>query len=80
MDALAISLEKAVKMVQSDVLGDFKNKRYANWDAELGRAILSSEHSLASLAELATLRGLSPKPKSGCQEYLEASVNQAIFG
>ena len=80
MDTLALSLEKAVKLVERDVLGDFKQKRYAAWDASLGKAILGNEHSLASLAALATDAGLAPQPVSGRQEWLEAQVNQDIFG
>jgi xylose isomerase len=80
MDALALALEKAVKLVEHDVLGEFRGKRYAGWDAGLGHAITGGEHTLATLAELATERGIAPRPVSGRQEWLEAGVNQALFG
>ena len=80
MDTLALALEKAVRLVQSDVLVDFKKQRYAAWDAGLGRSILSGEHSLAALAGLAIDGALAPQPVSGRQEWLEAQVNQALFG
>ena len=80
MDTLALALEKAVRLVQSDVLADFKKQRYSGWDAGLGRSILNGEHSLAALAGLATDGALAPQPVSGRQEWLEAQVNQALFG
>ena len=80
MDTLALALEKAAKLVERDVLGDFRGQRYAGWDAALGRAILGGEHTLVTLAGLATERGLAPQPVSGRQEMLEARVNQAVFG
>ena len=80
MDTLALALEKAVKMVEHDFLGDFRSQRYANWNSELGQTILKGEHSLATLAGLATEQGLAPQPVSGRQEMLEARVNQALFG
>lgn len=79
MDTLALGLEKAAKLIEYDFLGDFRNQRYANWDAALGRAILGGEHTLATLADLATAHGLAPQPVSGRQELLEARVNQAVF-
>lgn len=80
IDTLALALEKAAKLIQRDVLGNFRSQRYAGWDAALGRAILGGEHTLDTLAGLATERGLAPQPVSGRQELLEASVNQAVFG
>lgn len=80
IDTLALALEKAAKLVERDFLGDFRSQRYANWSSELGRAILAGDHTLATLAGLATERDLAPQPVSGRQEMLEASVNQALFG
>lgn len=80
MDTLALALEKAVKMVEHNFLGDFRSQRYAKWNSELGQTILKGDHTLATLAGLATERGLSPQPVSGRQEMLEARVNQALFG
>jgi xylose isomerase len=80
IDTLALALEGAAALVERDVLGDFRAQRYAGWDAALGKAILAGEHTLATLAGLATERGLAPRPVSGRQERLEAQVNQAVFG
>ncbi len=80
IDTLALALQKAAALVERDVLGDFRRQRYAGWEAGLGKAILGGEHTLATLAGLATERGLAPQPVSGRQERLESLVNQAVFG
>jgi xylose isomerase len=80
IDALALALEKAAQLVENDVLGEFKTRRYAGWDSALGQAILGGGHTLDSLAQLATERGLAPQPVSGRQEWLEGRVNQIIYG
>jgi xylose isomerase len=80
IDLLALALQKAAQLVENDVLGAFKADRYAGWDAAFGQAILAGEHTLDSLAQLATERGLAPRPVSGRQEWLEGRVNQVLFG
>ena len=80
MDTLALALEKAARLVEDDVLGEFRRQRYAKWDQVLGRSILGGEHTLATLAKLASEAKLAPQPVSGRQEWLEARVNQALFG
>ena len=80
MDTVALALDRAAKLVENDVLGGFRKQRYAGWDGALGRAILGGEHTLATLASVATEQGLAPRPVSGRQELLEARVNQVIFG
>lgn len=79
-DVLAIALKNAVKMVENDVLADLKAKRYAGWDADLGRKILAGELSLAQLAEQAVSQNLAPAHVSGKQERLENIVNRALYG
>ncbi len=67
-------------MLENDVLADLKAKRYAGWDADLGRKILAGELSLAQLAEQAISQNLAPEHVSGKQELLENIVNRAIYG
>lgn len=80
IDALALALEKAARLVEEDVLGKFKADRYSGWEGPLGRAILGGAHTLDSLAQMAVEGGLAPKPVSGRQEWLEGRVNQVLFG
>jgi len=79
MDALALALIHAAKMIESDFIADFKSQRYAGWDAELGRQILDGKFTLQSLSEQAAQRDLRPVHASGRQEYLENAVNRLLF-
>ncbi|MEP7053318.1 MAG: xylose isomerase [Pseudomonadota bacterium] len=79
IDALALALERAAAMIESDTLAAFKAQRYAGWDEEFGKRILSGGYSLQSLAEEAARRDLRPAHVSGRQEYLENLVNRVIF-
>ncbi|MEO7033441.1 MAG: xylose isomerase [Polyangiaceae bacterium] len=80
MDVLALALERAAKMMESDLLAEFKAQRYAGWDSEFGKKILQGGVNLQALAEEATQRDLRPVHVSGRQEYLENGVNRVIFG
>jgi len=79
IDALALALERAAEMIESDTLAAFKAQRYAGWDDEFGKRILTGGYSLQSLAEEAVRRDLRPAHVSGRQEYLENLVNRFIF-
>ncbi|RDJ99323.1 xylose isomerase [Paraburkholderia lacunae] len=80
IDNLALAVERAAALIESDRLGQFKRQRYAGWDTEFGRKILSGDYSLSTLATDALSRGLNPQHASGQQERLENVVNQAIYG
>ncbi|HEY9100672.1 xylose isomerase [Chitinimonas sp.] len=80
MDALALALERAARLLENDLLAQFKARRYAGWDSDFGRQILAGQLSLQDLAQLAIQRDLHPQAVSGRQEYLENMVNRAIFG
>jgi len=80
IDVLALALTKAARLIENDVLGEFKARRYAGWDSAFGQTILGGGHTLDSLAQLATDSALAPRPVSGRQEWLEGCVNQALYG
>jgi xylose isomerase len=80
IDALALALERAAKMVEQDALAAFKAKRYAGWDDDFGRRILEGGYTLESLAADAVARDLRPQHVSGQQEALENLVNRYIYG
>jgi xylose isomerase len=79
IDVIAIALERAATLVENDKLSEFKKQRYAGWDTEFGRKILSGGYSLESLALDALGRRVNPQHVSGQQERLENIVNQAIY-
>jgi xylose isomerase len=80
IDVLALSLQRAAKMLENDVLGQFKAERYAGWNDTFGAQVLAGKLSLSDVAEFAISRQLNPQPVSGRQEMLENAVNQALFG
>ncbi|MDR1827930.1 MAG: xylose isomerase [Methylobacteriaceae bacterium] len=80
MDVLAVSAKIAAKMVEDGKLAAAVSKRYAGWDGDLGKKILSGGMSLADIAAFADEKGLDPKHSSGRQEKLENLVNRYIFG
>lgn len=79
MDTLALSLERAVKMIEDEKLANFVDQRYAKWNDALGADILAGKHTLQDLAEYAEKNNIDPKPVSGRQEMLENMVNGYIF-
>jgi xylose isomerase len=79
IDALALALERAAAMIESDALADFKSQRYAGWDQPFGRKISDGGFSLQALAEEAVRRDLRPAHVSGRQEHLENLVNRYIY-
>ena len=80
IDALALALERAAKMIEDDRLAAFKAQRYAGWDDELGKRILDGGFTLQGLTEEAAKRDLHPNHVSGQQERLENLVNRYIYG
>ncbi|WP_417560146.1 xylose isomerase [Marinomonas sp.] len=79
MDTLALSLERAVKMIEDEKLANIVDQRYAKWNDTLGADILSGKHTLQDLAEYAEKNNIDPQPVSGRQEMLENMVNGYIF-
>ncbi|MFC1234894.1 xylose isomerase [Vibrio sp. F74] len=79
MDTMALSLEKAAAMIENDVLSENIAKRYAGWNDNLGKKILSGDLSLEALAQFAVDNDISPTKESGRQEHLENIVNRYIF-
>lgn len=80
IDALALALDRAAKMIEKDTLAELKAKRYAGWDGDFGSNILKGGFTLASLADEALSRDLHPTHVSGHQELLENIVNRYIYG
>ncbi|WP_370339591.1 xylose isomerase [Parvularcula marina] len=74
LDALARGLISAAAMVEDGTWTNFIDDRYAGWDGELGRWMMT-EASLEDIANKVSGGGIDPQPKSGRQEYLENLVN-----
>ncbi|CAH0536433.1 xylose isomerase [Vibrio marisflavi] len=79
MDTMALSLERAAKMIENDHLAKVVAERYAGWNGELGSKILNKNFSLEDIANYALENDVNPKEVTGGQESLENFVNQVIY-
>ena len=79
MDAFALGLRLAARIIEDGFLDENVAQRYASFDSELGRAVADGSATLEQLAEYAESIE-APAPESGKQEYLEATLNQLMFG
>lgn len=80
MDTFALGLIKAAELIEDGRLDAFVEERYASWKGELGQRITAGETTLAELAARAEEMGAPELPGSGRQEFLEAIVNNIMFG
>ena len=78
IDALALGLLSAAKIIEGGKVDEFKKSRYAGWTGELGRMMLSDGASLESIADHAAGNSINGSHKSGRQEYLENIVLRSI--
>jgi len=78
VDTLARALLAAAALIEDGQLADFVERRYADWDLELGREIREGKRSLEDLAGLVSAGGIDPTPRSGRQERLENLVNRIV--
>jgi xylose isomerase len=79
IDTLARALLAAARLIEAGELERLRAARYAGWDGELGRSILSGDALFELLAGQVAAGQLDPHPVSGRQELLEGIVNRAIW-
>ncbi|WP_427977027.1 xylose isomerase [Agarivorans sp.] len=79
MDTCALALEKAAKLIESEEISKIVAERYAGWSGDFGKAIMSGDYSLESLAQHALAENIDPAHVSGRQEELENIVNKYIY-
>ena len=80
MDSFALGLIKAAKLIEEGTLDNFIKERYKSFESEIGKKIRSKSASLQELAAYAEEMGAPAMPGSGRQEYLQAALNQNLFG
>jgi xylose isomerase len=78
MDCCARGLKAAAKMVEEQALSGFVDARYAGWNGDEAKKMLSGEVPLDEIARRVETRDINPQPKSGRQEYLENIVNRYV--
>ncbi|MDR3314204.1 MAG: xylose isomerase [Oscillospiraceae bacterium] len=79
MDSFALGLRVAVKLRADGRLGEFVQQRYAGYQTGLGAQITGGKATLQSLEAWALAQG-EVATTSGRQEYLEAVLNDVMFG
>ena len=80
MDAFALGLIKAAKIIEDGRVDGFIAERYASYNSGIGAKIRAGETTLEELAAYAENMGAPALPGSGRQEYLESVVNSVLFG
>ncbi len=76
VDVIARGLLNAAAMIEGGELSGFVADRYAGWQSEVGKAMLDGKMSLETISDAALADNVSPKPKSGRQEYLENIISR----
>lgn len=76
MDACAAGFKAAAAMLQDGKLEEARSARYAGWDGEMGKGLMTSD--LASIETLVRDKSINPDPRSGRQERLENLVNRYL--
>lgn len=79
MDTFALGLIKAAKLIEDGKLDANIKERYASFDSEIGKKILSGDACLECLSDYACKMKKPNIPMSGKQEYLESIVNNTLF-
>ena len=79
MDAFALGLINAYKLIEDGRIEEFVENRYASYNSGIGLDIVNGTATLESLSDYALSLSDDVKPESGRQEYLESIVNSVIF-
>ena len=80
MDAFALGLLIADKLIADGRIDEFVRARYQSYQSGIGAEIVSGKATLESLSAYAMNMGEVKPLTSGKQEYLESVVNQIMFG
>ena len=79
MDAFALGLRVAQRLVDDGRLDEFVAQRYASWGTGIGAKVIAGEATMAELEAYALDMGDVKTNRSGRQEYLENIVNDVLF-
>lgn len=80
MDAFALGLRVADKIVKDGRVDKFVKERYSSYESGIGAKIVAGTATMAELEQYALDMGDVTTNISGRQEYLEAVVNSVMFG
>ena len=80
MDAFALGLRVADKMIRDGRIDKFVADRYASYESGIGKKIVDGNVTMAELEAYALAMGDVTTNTSGRQEYLENIMNAIMFG
>ena len=80
MDAFALGLKNAYKLMEDGRIDAFVKERYASYENGVGADIVSGNATLEDLWQYALSLEGDVRPESGKQEYLESVLNSVMFG
>ena len=80
MDAFALGLRVAAKLIEDGRIDRFVKERYASYESGIGARIVAGTVTMPELEQYALSLGEVSTNGSGRQEYLEAVVNSIMFG
>ena len=80
MDAFALGLINAYRLIEDGSLDKFIAEKYASYKNGIGKKIVEGKTDLTALSDYALKLGTLAPKQSGRQEMLEAKLNQIIFG
>jgi xylose isomerase len=78
MDACARGLKAAAAILEDGTLEALRAERYAGWNSDEARKMLSGGYSLDDLEAYVRMSAVNPEPRSGKQERLENLVNRFV--
>lgn len=80
MDAFALGLRAAVKLIEDGRIESFITDRYSSWSSGIGKDIVDGNVTMADLEKYALEKGeVTDSLSSGRQELLESIVNNILF-
>ena len=79
MDAFALGLINAAKIIEDGRIDDFVKNKYASFSEGIGKKIVDNATSLEELAAYAEGLGSTEIPCSGKQERLQGILNSIMF-
>ncbi len=79
MDAFALGLKIAAKIIEDGRIDSFVKERYASFESGIGKDIKEGKMTLEKLSDYALSLNVVREANSGRQEYLESVINDIMF-
>ena len=78
MDVCAKTLLATEKLIKDNIIPQFIEDRYSDWNNDFGKFIHDKNTDLDHIHKKILDNNIEPKPRSGRQEYLENILNKYL--